>query len=122
MICERFLNDFDTDGHIQTIKDLYRRKCGLMLSEMDKNFPIGVKYTRPEGGLFVWCTLPAGSDIPYFVKRALELGVAVVPGTAFNCDVNASSDSFRLNFSTPADEQIIKGIKILSDVLKEIII
>ncbi|MHB1151045.1 MAG: aminotransferase-like domain-containing protein [Eubacteriales bacterium] len=122
MICERFLNDFDTDGHIRTIKDLYRRKCGLMLSEMDKNFPKQVKYTRPEGGLFVWCTLPAGSDIPSFVKRALELGVAVVPGTAFNCDVNAPSDSFRLNFSTPADEQIIKGIKILSDVLKEIII
>lgn len=121
MICERFLNDFDTDGHIEKIRVLYRRKCNLMLSEMDKHFPAAVQYTRPEGGLFLWCTLPPGYDIPAFVKRSLELGVAVVPGTAFNCDTNAPTESFRLNFSTPSDEQIVKGIGILSDVLKEFI-
>ncbi len=119
MICERFLNDFDADGHILKIRDLYRRKCGLMLSEMDRLFPKHVRYTRPEGGLFVWCTLPAGSDIPAFVRRSLELGVAVVPGTAFNCDTCAPSDSFRLNFSTPSDEQIVGGIGILAGVLSE---
>jgi 2-aminoadipate transaminase len=121
MICEKFLTEFDADGHIGKINDMYRRKCGLMLSEMDANFPAGVRYTRPRGGLFVWCTLPAGADMPLFVRRALERGVAVVPGTAFNCDTSAPSQSFRLNFSTPSDEQIVRGIGILAEVLKEIV-
>lgn len=120
MICERFLTDFDTDGHIEKIRDMYRRKCSLMLSEMDKHFPPGVTYTRPEGGLFLWCTLPAGSDMPAFVAQALKKGVAVVPGTAFNCDESAPSDSFRLNYSTPSDEQIVRGIGILSGVLRDV--
>lgn len=120
MICERFLTDFDTDGHVEKIRDMYRRKCSLMLSEMDKHFPPGVTYTRPEGGLFLWCTLPAGSDMPAFVAQALKKGVAVVPGTAFNCDESAPSDSFRLNYSTPSDEQIVRGIGILSGVLRDV--
>lgn len=120
MICERFLTDFDTDGHIEKIRDMYRRKCSLMLSEMDKHFPPGVTYTRPEGGLFLWCTLPAGSDMPAFVAQALKKGVAVVPGTAFNCDESAPSDSFRLNYSTPSDEQIVRGIGILSGALRDV--
>jgi 2-aminoadipate transaminase len=121
MICERFLTDFDTEGHIEKIKALYRRKCGLMLAEMDKHFPSQIKYTRPKGGLFLWCTLPDGMDMPSFVRRSLERGVAVVPGTAFNCDITAPSQSVRFNFSTPSDDQIIRGVKILSDVLKEMI-
>ena len=58
-------------------------------------------------------------DTKVFVKKALERKVAVVPGTAFNCDTEASSDSFRLNYSTPSDEDIVKGIGILSDLARE---
>ena len=91
----------------------------LMLEEMDKCFPKEVKYTRPEGGLFLWCTLPDGIDLSDLVKTALSRKVAVVPGTAFNCETDAPSRSFRLNYSTPSDEQIVRGIRILGEILKE---
>ncbi len=119
ILCHRYMTERDLDGHIASIRDLYRAKAGLMLSELDKHMPKCVKYTRPEGGLFIWCTLPNGTDSSEFIKKAIEKKVAVVPGTAFNCDTEAPSDSFRLNFSMPSDEDIVRGIGILSDIARE---
>ena len=119
MLCHRFMTERDLDAHIAGINKLYGEKCALMLSELDKHMPKCVKYTRPEGGLFIWCTLPNGTDSSAFIKEALAKKVAVVPGTAFNCDTEAPSDSFRLNYSMPSDEEIIKGIGILSDIARE---
>ncbi len=114
MVCEKFVTSDAFLPHLDKIRALYRRKCSLMLDAMDEYFPKEIGYTRPEGGLFLWCTLPKGKDLNEFVRVALGEKVAVVPGTAFNCDVDAPSDSFRLNYSTPSDEQIERGIKILS--------
>ncbi len=119
MLCHRFMTERDLDAHIAKIREIYRQKAELMLAELDKNMPKCVKYTRPEGGLFLWCTLPNGTDSSEFIKKALEKKVAVVPGTAFNCDTEAPSDSFRLNYSMPSDEDIVRGIGILSDIAKE---
>jgi len=119
MLCHRFMTERDLDAHIAGINKLYGKKCALMLSELDKHMPKCVKYTRPEGGLFIWCTLPGGTDSSAFIKEALARKVAVVPGTAFNCDTEAKSDSFRLNYSMPSDEEIVKGIGILSDIARE---
>ena len=119
MLCYRYMTERDLDGHIAEIRKIYAAKAGLMLSELDAHMPKCVKYTRPEGGLFLWCTLPNGTSSAEFVKKALERKVAVVPGTAFNCDTEAPSDSFRLNYSTPSDEDIVKGIGILSDLARE---
>ena len=119
MLCYRYMTERDLDGHIAEIRKIYAAKAGLMLSELDAHMPKCVKYTRPEGGLFLWCTLPDGQSSAEFVKKALERKVAVVPGTAFNCDTEAPSDSFRLNYSTPSDEDIVKGIGILSDLARE---
>ncbi len=119
MLCHRYMTERDIDGHIEKIREIYRSKAELMLAELDKNMPKCVKYTRPEGGLFLWCTLPDGTDSSAFIKKALEKKVAVVPGTAFNCDTEAPSDSFRLNYSMPFDEDIVRGIGILSDIAKE---
>jgi 2-aminoadipate transaminase len=117
MICESFVTSDEYLPHLDKIRALYRRKCSLMLDAMDKHFPSFVKYTRPEGGLFLWCTLPESIDLNDFVQKALANMVAVVPGTAFNCDTEAPSNSFRLNYSTPSDEQIVRGIEILGKVL-----
>ena len=117
MICERFVTSEEYQPHLENIRALDRRKCSLMLDAMDKHFPDFVKYTRPEGGLFLWCTLPGSIDLNDFVQKALANMVAVVPGTAFNCDTEAPSNSFRLNYSTPSDEQIVRGIEILGKVL-----
>ena len=119
MLCHRYMTERDIDGHIEKIRGIYRAKAELMLSELDKNMPKCVKYTRPEGGLFLWCTLPNGTDSSEFIKKALAKKVAVVPGTAFNCDTEAPSDSFRLNYSMPSDEDIVRGVGILSDIARE---
>jgi 2-aminoadipate transaminase len=121
MLCYRFITEYDLDGHIEKIRELYRNKCNLMLDCLDKNIPACIKYTRPEGGLFIWCTLPDEVDAAEFVKKALEKKVAVVPGATFNPDQNAPSQSFRLNYSTPSDEAIVKGVEALGEVAREMI-
>ena len=120
MVCESFVTSDRYLPHLDSICALYRRKCTLMLDAMDKHFPSSVKYTRPEGGLFLWCTLPDGIGLTELVQKALAEKVAVVPGTAFNCDTEAPSPSFRLNYSTPSDEQIVEGIKRLGEVFKSL--
>lgn len=122
MLCHRFISEYDLDAHIEKIRTLYRSKCALMLDALDKNIPACIKYTRPEGGLFIWCTLPDEIDSTEFVKRALEKKVAVVPGATFNADASAPSQSFRLNYSTPSDEAIVKGVEILGEVAREMIV
>lgn len=119
MLCYRYMTERDLDAHIEKIRSIYRAKSSLMLAELDAHMPKCVSYTRPEGGLFLWCTLPNGTDSSEFIKKALERKVAVVPGTAFNCDTEAPSDSFRLNYSMPSDEDIVRGIGILSDIAVE---
>ena len=120
MLCYRYMTERDLDAHIADIRKIYGAKAGLMLKELDEHMPKCVKYTRPEGGLFLWCTLPGGVSSADFVKEALKRKVAVVPGTAFNCDPSAPSDSFRLNYSTPSDEDIVKGVRILGDLAREL--
>jgi len=121
MLCFRYMTECDLDGHIASIRTLYREKCALMLSCLDEYMPKEIRCTRPEGGLFIWCTLPERVSMDDFVKRAIEKKVAVVPGTAFNCDTEAPSNSFRLNYSTPSDEDIRRGIRILGEVAAEML-
>lgn len=121
IICEKFMTNYDIEGHLQKLKEIYKRKCMLMLDEMDKHFASSVQYTRPQGGLFIWCTLPDGVDMVDFCKRAVtEYKVAVVPGSAFTVKEGVPTQSFRINFSTPTDEQIVKGIEILGKITKEL--
>ncbi len=113
MLCYRYMSECDLDGHIDDIRAIYRHKCGLMLQCLERELPRSVEFTRPCGGLFVWCTLPEnipeGVDMNGFVQKALEKKVAVVPGSAFLCDPDGSSRSFRLNYSTPSDDDIREG-------------
>ena len=121
MVCAEYMDKYDLDAHIEKIRDLYRNKCHYMLDCLDKYMPKELKFTRPEGGLFILCTLPCGIELSDFIKRASEQKVFVVPGTAFNCDENAPSDCFRLNYSMPSNEDIDKGIKILGDIIKDML-
>ncbi len=119
MLCYRYMSECDLDAHIEDIRAIYRRKCGLMLGCLERELPKSVEFTRPEGGLFVWCTLPEGYDMSVFVKKALEKKVAVVPGTAFLCDPEGSTRSFRLNYSTPSDDDIREGCARLGAAARE---
>lgn len=120
MICDEYLKNYDMDAHLEEIRAVYRHKCGLMLDEIDKNFSRKITATKPEGGLFIWATLPEGSDMMGFCNTAVQkYKVAVVPGTAFLIHETDKTSSFRLNFSTPTDEQLIKGCEILGKLSKE---
>ena len=121
MLCHRFINEYDFDAHIAGICKLYGEKCALMLRTLDENMPKSVTYTRPDGGLFIWCTLPDSVDMTAYIKRASALGVSAVPGIAFNCDTEAPSQSFRITYATPSDEDIVRGVKILADAAREFI-
>ncbi len=121
MLAHRFITECDLDAHIEKINALYRKKCALMLDCIDRYVPSEyVSFTRAEGGLFIWGTLAGTDDSRVFVKKALEKKVAVVPGATFNCDPSLPSPSFRLNYSTPSDEQIVTGIKALGEAVREI--
>ena len=117
ILCARFLVQYDLQAHIATICDLYREKCGLMVNALTRHMPSDVTFTRPDGGLFLWCTLPERVSQPTFIKQAAEQGVFVVPGGTFNCDETAGSQSFRLNYSVPSAQQIEQGVATLGKLL-----
>lgn len=113
-----FVTKHDYDAHIQKSCDLYGRKNDLMLSCMDEMFPEYCSYTRPEGGLFLWCTLPDSFDSSEIFKAGVEKKVAIVPGSSCMVDQAKKYSSFRLNFSNTSDENIKKGIERLAHVIR----
>ena len=119
MVTYEYLNRYDIDAHIEKIRRIYRDKCDLMLQAMDSCMDPRVTYTRPDGGLFLWCALPDGYDSMKLARVAMERGVAFVPGCSFMVDDTAPCSAFRLNYSTPSDEHIKRGIGILSDAIRE---
>ena len=115
-VMARYLNEYDMEEHISRIRQIYKKKCDLMLSCMKESFHPDIEYTIPTGGMFIWVTLPNDMDMLSFVQKAIESKVAVVPGNAFLDDDNKPCQSFRMNFSTPTDEKIKEGVKILGDL------
>lgn len=118
MIVDRWFKQYDVDAHITEIRKIYRKKLNLMCDCLDKYCP-NLEYVRPQGGLFIWVKLPDNVPMQEYCKCLLQKGVAVVPGTAFMTDENAPCPYIRLNFSTPSDENIIKGVEIMGEVLKQ---
>lgn len=121
MLCYRYMTECDLNAHIESIRSLYRHKCGLMLDALDAAMPSSVSFTRPNGGLFIWVTMPDGVDMTAFLKEAVAAGIRVVPGATFSSDPDAPSQCFRLNYSTPSDEQIRDGIERLGKVAAKFI-
>lgn len=121
MIAYEFVTRFDIDAHIAKLREVYGRKCRLMMDCMDEYFPACVTHTCPQGGLFLFCTMPEQYDSKAVMEKALEKGVAFVPGATTMIDDRASYSTFRMNYSTASEEDIRKGIRTLGDVLKEVV-
>lgn len=115
-----FLTNHDYDMHISECRDLYLEKRDRMCKGLTEAFGDKVRWNKPQGGLFIWCTLPDGISGDDFCARAAAKKVAGVPGSAFMLD-GASSNTFRLNFSLPSLEQIDEGCRRLGETLKEIL-
>lgn len=120
MLVDKWMNQCDIDAHIENIQKIYGRKLNLMCDLIESELGDFVKYVRPEGGLFVWCELPENVDMLTFVKECIANNVAVVPGTAFMIN-DEETRCFRMNFSTPSDEKIVEGMKILGKVKEKYI-
>ena len=89
-----------------------------MLNTMKEEFPEGIEYTHPEGGLFTWVELPKHLDSRVIMKDCLENNVAYVPGGSFFPN-GGKENCFRLNYSNMPEDRILEGIKRLGLVLKQ---
>jgi 2-aminoadipate transaminase len=116
-IVHRYLTDNDVAAHIALIRGMYRRQRDLMVRMVEQHFPAGARCTRPEGGMFLWVTLPEGMSAMDVFEPAIREKVAFVPGQAFFTD-GGGENTMRLNFSNSDEERIEEGIKRLGAVLK----
>ncbi len=119
MTAYEYIKNNSIDEHIARLRKVYGEKCHFMCECMDKYFPASVTHTTPKGGIFLFCEMPEGHDSKEVMAKAVERGVAFVPGSTTMIDDKATYSTFRMNYSTASFEQIEKGIKILGDLLKE---
>ncbi|MCM1165977.1 MAG: PLP-dependent aminotransferase family protein [Lachnospiraceae bacterium] len=119
MLTHRFVTTVDFNSHLTRLQGIYRAKYKRMADALRACMPDCVTYSEPEGGLFIWATVPEKYNMNAFCTTAVLKKVAVVPGNAFLADESGVSHSFRLNFSTPTDEQIDRGVEILGKCAEE---
>jgi 2-aminoadipate transaminase len=108
------------DVHVRRLREIYRRRRDVMLAALDRAFPdpdTGVHWTTPQGGLFLWVTLPESINTAELLKQAIEEKVAFVPGGAFYPN-GGGHNAMRLNFSNASEELIEEGIARLARVIK----
>lgn len=122
ILAYRFVTEVDFNAHLKGLQEIYRGKYQRMADALAANLPDFVQLSKPQGGLFIWATIPEKYDMNAFCLEAVKRKVAVVPGNAFNADESAVSHSFRINFSTPTNEQIDKGCEILGKCAKELLV
>ena len=115
-----YIKNHDLDQHIAKIRTLYRQQAQAMMDAMEQYFPPEVKYTRPEGGMFLWATLPEGVSAMSLFPKALEKKVAFVPGDPFYTDMK-NLRTMRLNYTNADCETIREGIRRLGGLLEELI-
>ncbi|MFJ2350298.1 PLP-dependent aminotransferase family protein [Glutamicibacter sp. NPDC087673] len=117
MIISAYLNEHDWKGQITKYNDLYRSRRDAMLEALAKYLPAGVTHTRPEGGFFVWLTLPEGIDTYALLQQGVKAGVIFIPGAAFSPSGQADN-KLRLAFCSVDERTIDEGVQRLSGLLK----
>lgn len=116
MIAYELIREGFLEEHIPVIRKLYRERRDVMLAALTEHFPDTVRWTHPQGGLFLWVTLPPNIDTTALLKDALEYRIAFVPGAAFHID-GSGANTMRLSFSNVTPEQIEEGIGRLGRLL-----
>lgn len=119
-IVHQYLMDNDIDEHVMKIRAAYKKRRDFMIAMMAEHFPEEVKYTEPEGGMFLWVTLPENVSSMDLFELAAKDNVAFVPGNAFYIDDGSKNNTLRLNFSNSDEEQIEEGIKRLARCLERL--
>jgi 2-aminoadipate transaminase len=111
-----YLASNDLDAHIETIRSVYRTRRDVLLRTMEREFPEGVSFTKPEGGLFAWVTLPSYMNARVILEKCLEENVAFVPGGSFFPN-GGNENTFRVNYSNMPEEKIEEGITRMGRIL-----
>ena len=117
----KYLQENDLNEHISKIKEVYGRQCLSMIESIKRHFPKEVEYTLPEGGMFLWVTLPFEISAMSLFQKAIQKDVAFVPGDPFYVETKETISTFRLNFSCVDEPTIEKGIARLGETMKEYI-
>lgn len=121
-LCQYMIYEYVAAGklepHIEKLKADYKVKRDLMIKTMRETFPDGIKWTEPEGGLFLWVELPTHMSAKELLPKAVEMKVAYVHGQPFHPD-GQGQNTLRLNFSNATHEGIVEGIKRLARLFKE---
>jgi 2-aminoadipate transaminase len=118
-VMHQFLADNDIEIHLRKIRSSYAKQKDAMINAMAKYFPPEVKYTKPDGGMFLWVTLPEHLSSRVLLPLALKENVAFVPGDPFFSD-GTGQNTMRLNFTNSSEERIEEGIKRLANVMKQV--
>jgi 2-aminoadipate transaminase len=117
-ILARYMQKGLLEGNLKKTIDLYRERRDHMISCFNKYMPKGVTWTEPQGGLFLFVTLPAHLDADKILIKAIEKNVAFVSGSSFFCD-NSGQNTMRINFSFSCAEEISEGVQRLAQVICE---
>lgn len=114
----RFLRDNDPDDHLRNVRSAYKAQKDCMIESIRKHFPEEVSYTNPEGGMFIWASLPESLNSEDLIKSAIQEKVVFVPGKSFYTEAEGYRN-MRLNYSNSSEEMIEEGIKRLGNILKK---
>ena len=117
-VAAEFLESGKLDANLEKSIALYKGKRDLLLELLQKHMPEGVRWTHPEGGLFLFLTMPEGFEAVRFYDKALDAGVAYVAGEFFHPD-GSGKNTMRMNFSFMTHERIAEGVKLLASLLAE---
>ena len=117
-VAAEFLKSGKLDENLAKSIELYKGKRDLLLDLLEKYMPEGISWTHPEGGLFLFLTMPEGFDAVKFYDTALDAGVAYVAGEFFHPD-GSGKNTMRMNFSFMTREKITEGVKLLASLLKD---
>lgn len=116
MAAYEVVKDGFLETHLPRVRALYRHQCEVMLEALAQHFPPGAHWTRPEGGMFIWVTLPAHIDSSMLLQRAIEAGVAFVPGAPFYAEA-PQANTLRLSFVTVPEDKIRDGVARLARLI-----
>ena len=117
-VADAYMDTYDLDAHVKEIVELYGHRRDLILKTMEEEFPAGVEFTRPDGGLFLWVTVPEGVSARKVFDKCIEQKVAAVIGDAFYPN-DKTDRSMRVNYSCMPDDKIVEGIKRMAKAIKE---
>ena len=120
-VAAEFLNSGRLDANLEKSIALYKSKRDLLLSLLEEYMPEGISWTHPEGGLFLFLTMPEGFEAVKFYDKALDAGVAYVAGEFFHPD-GSGKNTMRMNFSFMSPEKITEGVRLLAELLRDEII